>query len=138
MPHYIKSFFLNYLPKLLMLNTWDEEERNLNNMIRQKLINSSLSSIKSLKTVYDYNKNAIFTKSIDEHENFNTSKGLILIENQSDHTLPKTKKLKNTKYLHLCDARIENLIIQNINYLNEIVEFMKYDYKAKKVKIYVY
>ena len=83
----------------------------------------------------------IFTKGVSKSEDTDNGEDegnqheLLLIENRFNNNISIKNKKKSTKKLtNFCDPKFEKLIIDNIHYLNEIVQFMKNDYKAKRVK----
>lgn len=119
MPKIIHNIFLIYLPRLLCIKTIDEEEKSELVLKRLSVMDSGFSTIKNLSSMYEQ------ASSYNEKDSFN----IFPLKIKPKH--PKAKKTKPVKKVQC--KKFQELVLENIFYLNEIINFMQNDSKGKKV-----
>lgn len=135
MPNLVRTLFLNYLPKFLMLEVINNEDNHFNSIKSNDIIESSLNNIKSLENIYK--KNALITReeSTSRFSDFDGSNLLILVESDASsiNANKMVNKVRTKKKVISRSVKLQRLIIKNIKYLTQIVFFIKRDYNSRKV-----
>ena len=121
MPRIIHNIFLIYLPKLLFMKTIIQEENTVTELKRLSLLDSSMSSIKKLSTIYETS----LTLSKDPVR--------LLPRNQKPILLNARKLTYNKEKKGEKQNKVHQLIKENIFYLTEIIAFLENDHKDKMV-----
>lgn len=110
MPKFVHNLFLIYLPKILFIKTIDEEEKTELELKSLSLLDSGVSAIKNLSSIYE-------NSNIFKYGEY----GLVV------------KPLKKKKPKEKQPNKFKKLITENIYYLNEIINSMENDFNCKKV-----
>lgn len=144
MPRLVRKLFLEYLPKFIYLKDFRDSNdlELLSEMKSKSLLNASISSRRSLEAIYS--KNALITREIltpATQDNYDDSNVIILVESDSiatscENSLRKSSKCStrsSNKKLSNESLKFQYLVLQNIGYLNEIVNYIKRDHDIKRV-----
>lgn len=129
MPKIVRKIFLKYLPRILFMKNFIKDYDH--DYKSDLSLSSSLRRINSLKLIYT--KNALLTKEISSviSNCVDETNTLLLIEKE-----PKTnedqKQNPYSSFSKEC-AQFRNLLVQNIQNLNQINDYLKQEYKMRKV-----
>lgn len=127
------------------MNIDDPRKNDLYKINSNRIFESSINTIRSLEDIYEKN-NALLTREISRSKiksNYDSSNILLLVETETVLSKrPKSKSIQSSmKYRSRSRSaerlrrkrNFENLVFQNMNYLNHIASHIKRDYDIKKV-----
>lgn len=153
MPDFVRKIFLEYIGNCFYFKSFTDKNDLLAKEKKSiRLLEASMNNKRSLQAIYT--KNAIITRELCSpvYSDYDTSNVILLVE--SDASLSNTNSLrratKNNKLkiiptkpkrptiqrrsdLFGQNLRFHHLVLENIHYLNEIVDFIKRDHHIKKV-----